>query len=99
MSSVPIKPFKADNAQENYKKNAYKLPRNKRAAAAGELPDKITVRLIGLNGTTTAIGTLDTKTGELRFGDSWFSLDGTKLDGKPTKSGVYINNGKKIVVK
>ena len=73
--------------------------RNKRAAAGGELPDKITVRLIGLNGTTTAIGTLDTKTGELRFGDSWFSLDGTKLDGKPTKSGVYINNGKKIVVK
>ena len=72
--------------------------RNKRAAAGGELPDKITVRLIGLNGTTTAIGTLDTKTGELSF-DEWYSLDGRRLDGKPTKSGVYINNGKKIVVK
>ena len=71
--------------------------RNKSAAAAGELPDKISVRLIGLNGTTTAIGTLDTKTGELRFGDSWFSLDGTKLDGKPTKKGVYIHGGKKII--
>ena len=72
--------------------------RNKRAAAGGELPDKITVRLIGLNGTTTAIGTLDTKTGELSF-DEWYTLDGRRLDGKPTKSGVYINNGKKIVVK
>lgn len=71
--------------------------RNKRAAN-DELPDKITVRLIGLNGSTTAIGTLDTKTGELRFDDSWFSLDGTKLDGKPTKPGLYINNGKKVLV-
>ena len=31
--------------------------------------------------------------------DAWFTLDGRKLDGKPTKKGLYIVNGKKVVVK
>ena len=30
---------------------------------------------------------------------SWYSIDGQKLCGKPTKRGVYIQNGKKVVVK
>ena len=30
---------------------------------------------------------------------AWYSLDGRKLDGKPTKSGVYIREGKKVIVK
>ena len=30
---------------------------------------------------------------------AWYSLDGRKLDAKPTKKGVYIQNGKKIVIK
>jgi len=31
--------------------------------------------------------------------DGWYSLDGRRLQGKPMKSGVYINNGRKIVIK
>ena len=31
--------------------------------------------------------------------DSWYSLDGRRLPGKPTKKGVYIVNGKKVVIK
>ena len=31
--------------------------------------------------------------------DAWYSLDGRKLNGKPTKKGLYINNGKKVVIK
>lgn len=31
--------------------------------------------------------------------DSWFTLDGRKLNGKPTAKGVYINGGRKIVIK
>ena len=31
--------------------------------------------------------------------DAWYTLDGRKLSGTPTKSGVYVNNGKKIVIK
>ena len=31
--------------------------------------------------------------------DKWYSLDGRKLNGKPTTKGLYINNGKKVVIK
>nr|AGH13993.1 hypothetical protein [Prevotella sp. Sc00028] len=70
------------------------------AATEEELPQSITVRLVGANGQTTAIGTLDTKTGEMTFdSEAWYTLDGVRLNGKPTKKGLYINNGKKIVIK
>jgi len=29
----------------------------------------------------------------------WFTLDGRRLQGQPTQKGVYINNGKKVVIK
>ena len=31
--------------------------------------------------------------------DGWYSLDGRKLVGKPRQNGIYINNGKKVVIK
>jgi len=31
--------------------------------------------------------------------NEWYSLDGRKLDGKPTQRGIYINNGNKVVIK
>ena len=67
------------------------------AATDEELPQRITVRLVGSNGETTAIGTLDTKTGEIDF-SGWYDMSGHKLSGKPTKKGLYINNGRKIVI-
>ena len=30
--------------------------------------------------------------------ESWYSISGLKLNGKPTAEGIYIHNGKKIVV-
>ena len=30
---------------------------------------------------------------------AWYSLDGRKLQGRPTRSGVYVNNGRKVVLK
>ena len=72
-----------------------------------ELPQSITVRLVSSvgpgnqgddNGQTTAIGTLDTETGEIDF-SGWYDMSGHKLSGKPTKKGIYINNGKKVVIK
>ncbi len=32
-------------------------------------------------------------------GDDWFSLDGQKLNERPTQKGIYIRNGKKIIIK
>ena len=78
--------------------NARALTRS--AAATEELPQSITVKLISANGETTAIGTLDTKTGEVTFdSEAWYTLNGVRLNGKPTKKGIYINNGKKVVIK
>ena len=31
--------------------------------------------------------------------DSWYSLDGRRLSGKPTAKGIYINNGKKQIIR
>ena len=31
--------------------------------------------------------------------DSWYSLDGRRLDGKPTAKGIYIHGGKKVMIK
>jgi hypothetical protein len=70
------------------------------SASSHELPETMTVRLIGANGQTSAIGTLDTRTGEATFGtDEWYTLDGRRLSGKPAAKGLYIKNGKKTVIK
>lgn len=31
--------------------------------------------------------------------DSWYTIDGQKLSGKPAKKGIYIQNGKKVAIK
>ena len=31
--------------------------------------------------------------------DHWFTLDGRRLQAKPTAPGIYVNNGKKVVIK
>lgn len=72
--------------------------RTRGAASTEELPQTITVVLMSSSGETTAIGTLDTKTGDITL-DGWYTMDGRKLEGKPTKKGLYINNGHKIVIK
>ena len=71
-----------------------------RTRGTDELPASMSVRLVSASGSTpTAIGTLDTRTGEITFGDEWYSLDGRRLGSKPATKGVYINNGKKAVIK
>ena len=70
------------------------------AAATDDLPQSITVRLVSRSGETTAIGEIDTKTGKMTFdSEAWYTLDGVRLSGKPSTKGIYINNGKKIVIK
>ena len=69
-------------------------------AAAEPLPETIGVRLISANGEVTAIGTLHTRTGEVSFdSEAWYTLDGKRLNAKPNTKGIYVNNGKKVVIK
>lgn len=37
--------------------------------------------------------------GDRADGDAWYDLSGRKLSGKPVSKGVYIQNGKKVVIK
>lgn len=69
-----------------------------RAVTGDALPESITVRLIDKSGDVTAIGTLDTRTGEFTT-DDWYDMSGRRLGGKPTEKGVYINNGKKVIIR
>lgn len=48
------------------------------------------------DGVTT--GLIQTATGEAEDGD-WYGIDGVKFNQKPTQRGVYINNGRKVIVK
>ena len=74
-------------------------PARRMNQASGSLPSTLKVVLVSANGETTGIGMLDTRTGEVTFGDEWYSLDGTKLSGEPTKKGVYIHKGNKVAIK
>ena len=47
-------------------------------------------------GEATGIGVIDN--GQRTSGD-WYDLNGRKLEGNPTKKGVYIQNGRKVVIK
>ena len=75
-----------------------------RASALGatgsdtEAPSRITVRLVSASGTVTAVGTFDTVTGEMDI-DAWYDMNGRLLETEPTAPGLYIHNGKTIMIK
>jgi hypothetical protein len=45
---------------------------------------------------TTGIGLATTPVFDA--GDAWYTLDGRKLSSKPQTKGIYIRNGRKVVV-
>ena len=49
--------------------------------------------------TNSATGIDSIGNGQWTMDHSWYSIDGRKLSGKPTKKGIYILNGEKVVVK
>jgi hypothetical protein len=96
---VRIKPMRCYLKYKNGSANYVGAPGMNRAAGE-ELPETIKVRLISANGEVTAIGTLQTTTGEVTFDkDAWYSLDGRRIEGKPSKKGIYVNNGHKVIIK
>lgn len=47
----------------------------------------------------TGINTLHANPDLLQGDGAWYTLDGRKLDGAPTKKGIYIYKGKKVLIK
>lgn len=100
-TNVSIKPMRCYLVYGDGSTDYAGAPGMNRAASAGEqLPATIKVRLINANGELTAIGSMQTKTGEVTLdGDAWYTLDGRRMEGKPSTKGIYINNNKKVIIK
>jgi len=47
---------------------------------------------------TTDISEVTTDNGQ-QTTDGWYTIDGIKLEGEPTTKGIYIVNGKKVIIK
>lgn len=50
------------------------------------------------DGRITAISGI-TMEADVEYGEGWYTINGMKLNAAPTQKGIYINNGKKIVIK
>ena len=64
---------------------------------AGDPSDPNGVKAFNLNFGDETMGI--TNTNSANESNAYYSIDGRKLDGKPTQKGVYIHNGKKVVQK
>ena len=47
----------------------------------------------------TAIESLTDKKQTTAESGLWFTIDGRMLSGKPSQKGIYINNGRKVIIK
>ena len=61
-------------------------------------PSEARITVEEADGSTTAISGI-TADGVAIEADGWYNLNGVKMQGVPTQKGIYIRNGKKIIVK
>ena len=61
---------------------------------------EITFTMQEVDGTTTVIRNISAETSASINGtEGWYNLNGVKMQGAPTEKGIYIKDGKKVVVK
>ena len=77
-------------------KNAIEVGPNKAWLSVNTGEPSARITLVFSDDETTGVRSIDN--GQLTI-DNWYDLNGRKLDKMPTKKGVYIMNGKKVVVK
>lgn len=58
-------------------------------------PQRVIVRLVNANGSMTKLEAVKKE----ENGKVWYDLQGRSYNSKPTKAGIYVNNGKKQIVK
>jgi len=63
------------------------------------LARKLTSFNIDFGDESTGIVTISKESGSEGVATGWYTLDGMKLSQKPTAKGIYVNNGRKVVVK
>ena len=77
-----------------------KNPNYQTAASPSTSADPAPARSLAIvKGETTGVIQLTNDEAVEGFNDVWYTIDGQKLDKKPTRKGLYIHNGKKHIVK
>ena len=73
----------------------------KQGLTAGEAANGVRAFVLNFGDDSNATGILTTNfTNSTNSDNVWYTIDGRKLNGKkPTQRGIYINNGKKVVIK
>ena len=66
---------------------------------AGDATSLIRAFVLNFGEETTGIISVHDSGFMVNGSDAWYTLDGRRLDGKPTQRGIYINNGKKVAIK
>ena len=66
--------------------------------AVESLPNSMKVKLVSADGSVTAVGTINAATGDVSI-DTWSDMNGRILPEGPAESGMYIHNGKQVLIK
>lgn len=66
-----------------------------RGGVPAQAPQRVIVRLVNANGSMTNLNAVKME----ENGKVWYDLQGRSYNSKPTKAGIYVNNGKKMIVK
>ena len=97
-STATLSNYAFNGKQFVYVKNALDVAANKAwlAISSGELQARTIVIVFG-DSEATGIRVVSGSAADAAT--DWYDLNGRKLDKKPTQKGIYINNGRKVVVK
>ena len=69
-----------------------------KVASMFDIPEEMGVLVRNEKGDVVERGVLNTRTGDIRM-DSWYDLQGRKLNRKPESQGTYYHNGSRVIVK
>lgn len=71
--------------------------RSVKALSEPQIPSNIKVKLLDNDVTVTAVGWIDTDSGDVTI-DRWYDMNGHELDGAPMGNGMFIHNGKAVLI-
>ncbi len=78
--------------------NAFRAYFTLNGITAGDASGDVSIKAFVLNfGEETGIRLMEEGRGKMD--DAWYSIDGRRLSGKPDSKGIYIHDGKKVIIK
>ena len=79
--------------------NAFRAYFTLNGITAGDLPSEARAFVLNFGDESTGIVSVSADSKDSEDNAAWYDMHGRRLSGKPTASGIYINNGKKVVIK